>query len=35
MRADKGFFDQKNFEYCEDNGVEYIIKVKMQKVYKR
>lgn len=31
IRADRGFFDQKNFEYCEDNGYEYIIKAKMQK----
>ncbi|MTI60232.1 MAG: IS1380 family transposase [Firmicutes bacterium] len=31
IRADRGFFDQKNFEYCEDNGIEYIIKAKMQK----
>jgi hypothetical protein len=31
IRADRGFFDQKNFEYCEDNGFEYIIKAKMQK----
>lgn len=31
IRADRGFFDQKNFKYCEDNGYEYIIKAKMQK----
>lgn len=31
IRADKGFFDQKNFKYCEDNGYEYIVKAKMQK----
>lgn len=31
IRADRGFFDQKNFEYCEDNGYEYVIKAKMQK----
>lgn len=31
IRADRGFFDQKNFEYCENNCYEYIIKAKMQK----
>lgn len=31
IRADRGFFDQKNFEYCEDNCYEYVIKAKMQK----
>lgn len=31
IRTDRGFFDQKNFEYCEDNGYEYITKAKMQK----
>lgn len=31
IRADRGFFDQKNFEYCEGKGYEYIVKAKMQK----
>lgn len=31
IRTDRGFFDQKNFEYCEDNCYEYIVKAKMQK----
>lgn len=31
IRADKGFFDQKNFECCKNEGYEYIIKAKMQK----
>ncbi|HHY71301.1 MAG TPA: transposase [Thermoanaerobacterales bacterium] len=31
IRADHAFFDQKNFEYCEDMGYEYIVKAKMQK----
>lgn len=31
IRADKGFFDQKNFQYLEENGYEYVIKAKMQK----
>jgi len=31
IRTDRGFFGQKNFEYCEDNGYEYITKAKMQK----
>lgn len=35
IRADRGFFDQKNFEYCEQNGYEYIIKAKMQKGVQR
>lgn len=31
IRADRGFFDQKNFDYFEDEGYEYIVKAKMQK----
>jgi len=31
IRTDRGFFDQKNFEYCENNGYEYVTKAKMQK----
>lgn len=31
IRADRGFFDQKNFEYLEENGYEYVVKAKMQK----
>jgi hypothetical protein len=31
IRADRGFFDQKNFEYLEENGYEYIVKAKIQK----
>jgi len=30
MRGDKGLFDQKNFKFCEDNFIEYVIKAKMQ-----
>lgn len=29
IRADRGFFDQKNLTYFEDNGYEYVIKAKM------
>ncbi|SDH92748.1 IS1380 family transposase, partial [Halanaerobium congolense] len=35
IRADRGFFDQKNFRYCEDNGIEYVIKAKMQSGVKK
>jgi hypothetical protein len=35
IRADRGFFDQKNFRYCEDNGIEYVIKAKMQNGVKK
>ncbi len=31
IRTDRGFFDQKNFEYFENNGYEYVTKAKMQK----
>lgn len=31
IRADRGFFDQKNFTFCEENGYEYVVKVKMQR----
>lgn len=31
IRADKGFFDQKNFEYLEEEGYEYVVKAKLQK----
>lgn len=30
IRGDKGLFDQKNFKFCEDNFIEYVIKAKMQ-----
>lgn len=29
IRADRGFFDQKNFTYFEDNQYEYVVKAKM------
>jgi len=35
IRADKGFFDQKNFCYCEDNDIEYVIKAKRQNGLKK
>lgn len=35
IRTDRGFFDQKNFEYCEDNGFEYVTKAKMQSGVKK
>jgi len=35
IRADRGFFDQDNFEYFEEQQYEYIIKAKMQNGVKR
>lgn len=29
IRLDKGFFDEKLFEYCEKNCIEYVVKAKM------
>ena len=35
IRGDRGFFDQENFKYFEDNEYEYIIKAKMQNGVKK
>jgi len=35
IRADRGFFDQNNFKYFEEQQYEYIVKAKMQKGVKQ
>lgn len=31
IRADRGFFNQKNFDYCQDEGYEYLVKKRVKK----
>ncbi|NOW24735.1 hypothetical protein [Clostridium butyricum] len=32
---DRGFFDEKNFTYFEDEGIEYVVKCKMYSSLKK
>lgn len=34
VRLDRGFFDEENFLYFEDNGIEYVVKCKMYSTVK-
>lgn len=35
VRLDRGFFDEKNFTYFEDEGIEYVVKCKMYSSLKK